>query len=698
MNWESSPVRNNNDTPLAVAEEERKKVEYKTERQVFANPGNDAAVMAAWERFLAGSGPSSDALRGLIEGSWQRCRASQVDPAKRGGPAPVSESKLESLKDQHRELFEAAAPIMACARDFLAETGAIMALADTSPLILTMEGDSHTLHFAEDIHLLPGVAWSESVCGTNAIGTALALGHPVQIHSAEHYCVGVKRWTCSANVIRHPQDGEILGVIDVSGLSETYSRQSMALVVTAASRIESRLTLREMERRYQLLEVALPHWSGGTDGVVLFDHRGYPIKANENGQAALAALGADLDLAAPHRIPALGLDGDGQSLPLWVRPEWLAPVLRRGERLGTLLMIPLPRIGRSRVGGGERSPVPSRSEERQPRLAKSGRFAKLITGDAGLLEAIRKASHLARSRVPVLLLGATGVGKEEFAQGIHQVSPFHDGPYVALNCGGLSRDLLASELFGYIDGAFTGARRGGLIGKIEAANDGTLFLDEIGEMPLDLQPHLLRVLEQGEIYRLGESAPRKVNFRLIAATHRDLRQDVEDGRFRMDLYYRVAVTSIRIPALRDRKGDIGLLARYFVERFCKLHELKPYRLDEAIIARLEHYAWPGNVRELRNVIESMVLMSDHPVLGVEDLPLDFMAEVAGDEAGASAAFRLSESEADLIRRAIAATHGNLTRAARELDIAKSTLYQKIKQYDLAQEIYRARGIESALIS
>ena len=216
-------------------------------------------------------------------------------------------------------------------------------------------------------------------------------------------------------------------------------------------------------------------------------------------------------------------------------------------------------------------------------------------------------------------------------------------------------------------------------------------------MPLDLQPHLLRVLEQGEIYRLGENAPRKVNFRLIAATHRDLRQEVAAGRFRMDLYYRVAVTSIRIPALRDRPGDVRLLASHFVEVFRVRHGLGPRRLDAAAVARLEAYAWPGNVRELRNVIESMVLMGEGERLGVELLP----PELSGDEAGvagdalpaaaAPAVRSIATGEAELIRCAIAATRGNLTKAARELDIAKSTLYQKVKQYGLEADINRVRG-------
>ncbi|NMF88787.1 sigma-54-dependent Fis family transcriptional regulator [Aromatoleum petrolei] len=675
------------------------------EGPMFSDPGSDAAVMAAWERFLDGESRPSDSLRALVDRSWQRCQQHNVDPDKRSAPPPVGESALESLKEHHGELLQASAPIMAYARDFLAETGTVMALADTSCTILTMEGDNPTIGTAESIHLLPGVSWSERVCGTNAIGTALAVGEPVQIHSAEHYCAGIKRWTCSATVIRHPHDGEIIGVVDVSGLSESYSRQSLALVVTTASRIENKIAMREMERRYRLLEASLQRWSNGTDGLVLFDRRGYPVRANEIAQAAMTTLGADLDLSAPRRVTALAIGENGefvhtQALPAWLRADWLEPVYgAQGQRLGTLLVLPLPRLGRAISGEGVRRLV---SEPAVAANDMPSGFTSIITRDPALREAVRKADQLARSKVPVLLLGETGVGKEEFAQGLHKASPFRDGPYVALNCGGLSRELLASELFGYVDGAFTGARRGGMVGKIEAANGGTLFLDEIGEMPLDLQPHLLRVLEQSEIYRLGENVPRKVSFRLIAATHRDLRQEVADGRFRMDFFYRVAVTSIRIPPLRDRTGDVRELARHFVERFSKQHELGPRRLDEALLAQLESYSWPGNVRELRNVVESVLLMSESESVGIDALPPELLG-IADPAVSAPVATALgalatnvpvgsiAEGEAELIRRAIAATHGNLTRAARELAIAKSTLYQKVKLYGLERDIGRVRA-------
>jgi len=658
-------------------------------KQMFSNPGDESAVSAAWEAFLNGEERPVQALRSLVDSSWQRCQHAQVDPNSRSGPQPVSDQDLFLLRERQRELLEASAPVMACARDFLSETGTMMALADTHCTILTTEGDAPAIGSAETIRLMPGVSWSEALCGTNAIGTALAVGQPVQIHSAEHFCAGIKRWTCSATVVRHPIDGEIIGVLDVSGLSHTYSRHSLALVVTTASRIESRLAMTEMERRCRLLDHAMTRWSSGAhDGIVLFDRRGCPIKANEHAHIAIAAAGGDLDLSTARRLPELAAGRPGRgparaALPPWIKPDWLQPLVVNGEQLGTLLVVPSSSgrvtslgtsIGAQRLGGGVREGADHEDA-----------FANLITADPAMLEVIAKARHLARSKAPVLLQGETGAGKEEFARGIHGSCT---GPYVALNCGGLSRELLASELFGYADGAFTGARKGGMVGKIQAADGGTLFLDEIGEMPLDMQPHLLRVLEQGEIYRLGENAPRRVNFRLVAATHRDLRQEVAAGRFRMDLFYRIAVTSLRIPPLRERQGDIARLARHFLDRFRRDQGMEPETLDSTVLQTLQAYTWPGNVRELRNVIEGAVLMSDGAPLTCALLPTELTGEAAPDSGAQGTApggvCSIAEGEEALIRRAIAASGGNLALAARQLHIAKSTLYVKMQRYGLSR--------------
>jgi len=653
-------------------------------KQMFSNPGDESAVMTAWEAFLDGDERPAEALRSLVDSSWQRSQHAQVDPHAHSGPQPVSDQNLYLLRERQRELLEASAPVMACARDFLSETGTLMVLTDAHGTILTSEGDMPAIGSAETIRLVPGVTWTEALCGTNAIGTALAVGQPVQIHSAEHYCEGIKRWTCSATVVRHPLDGEIVGVLDVSGLSQTYSRQTLALVVTTANRIENRLAMGEMERRYRLLDHAVNRLAvAGQDGVVLFDRRGCPIKANEHAPLAIAGAGGKLDLASARRMPELAAAKLGRgharsALPAWIKPEWIEPMIVKGEHLGTLLVVP---TARSRL-------APARSSTRAIDTTgpQDDAFATLITGDPALMEAIAKARQLARSKAPVLLQGETGVGKEEFARGIHGSGT---GPYVALNCGGLSRELLASELFGYAEGAFTGARKGGMVGKIEAANDGTLFLDEIGEMPLDMQPLLLRVLEQSEIYRLGENTPRRVNFRLIAATHRDLRKEIAAGRFRMDLYYRIAVTSLRIPALRERQGDIALLARHFLDRFRREQGLEPGTIDDEALQALESYAWPGNVRELRNIIEGAVLLSEGAALTLHALPRDLLDTVAADgtstEVAGAQVCSIAEGEEALIRRAISASGGNLTVAARQLHIAKSTLYAKMQRYGLSRE-------------
>ncbi|WP_028225012.1 sigma-54-dependent Fis family transcriptional regulator [Paraburkholderia ferrariae] len=669
--------------------------------ELFSDPGDEAGVMQAWESFVRGDAVPEPALslRALVDFSWQRCQAARVDPNQRSGPQPLPDQDLYMLRERRRELLEASAPVMACARDFLSETGTMMVLADSYSTILSVEGDTPTVGSAETIALMPGVRWSEALCGTNAIGTALAVGEPVQIHSAEHYCAGIKRWTCSASVVRHPMDGEVIGAVDVSGLSQTYNRQSLALVVTTARRIESRLSMGEMERRNALLEHSLDYWNRAhAQGLVLFDRRGNLVRLNETAHAALARLaaqGAAVEAADLRQIPQLAAGRlqasvAAHALPAWLRPEWLEPLMVAGEHIGTLVVLPCPpRAHELRAGGAE------------PSARARPDFANIVTGDTAMRAAIARARQLARSRVPILLLGETGVGKEEFARGIHEAG---EGPYIALNCGSMARELLASELFGYADGAFTGARKGGMTGKIEAANGGVLFLDEIGEMPLDMQPHLLRVLEQGEIYRLGENVPRKVNFRLIAATHRDLRAEVAAGRFRMDLYYRVAVSTVPIPPLRERRGDIALIARHFLQRLAP--GATPQGLTRAALDALHAYDWPGNVRELRNAVESALLLSEGGPIEVEHLPYELRdASAAGAgtvfKAGASAQLvreplrgeaatatmpshvtSIAEGEEALIRSAIAASGGNLTRAARQLNIAKSTLYVKMQRYGL----------------
>jgi transcriptional regulator with PAS, ATPase and Fis domain len=318
----------------------------------------------------------------------------------------------------------------------------------------------------------------------------------------------------------------------------------------------------------------------------------------------------------------------------------------------------------------------------------------IVGSRTGLCEVTARARQLSKVDAPVLVQGETGVGKEVFARAIHQSGPCRDACFVALNCGGLSRELLASELFGYVDGAFTGARRSGMAGKIEAAHEGTLFLDEIAEMPIDLQPYLLRVLESGEVYPMGSNKPKTVRFRLIAACNRDLRAEAKAQRFRLDLFYRISMTTLVIPPLRERMNDLEALVEYFATQLTRRYRVMgKKRFAPEVLAAFRGYAWPGNLRELRNVVEAMLLLSEGPVVGVDMLPAELAApaaEQAKPSMLSSTANGLADLEREAIDGALRIHRGNLTQAARDLCISRSTLYLKVKKYALEPTVNEVR--------
>ena len=302
-----------------------------------------------------------------------------------------------------------------------------------------------------------------------------------------------------------------------------------------------------------------------------------------------------------------------------------------------------------------------------------------ITGQSkAIQQAIELARKVAATETTVLLTGETGSGKEVFAQAIHQASPRRLGPFVAINCGALSKEILESELFGHRAGAFTGANRDQK-GLFAEAHKGTLFLDEIGEMPLDLQAKLLRVLETHEFTRVGDTKPTQVDVRIVAATNRSLEQEISQGHFRLDLFYRLSVFAIELPSLHARREDIPLLAEQFVRLSAAKLGRKPMILSPAFLDVLMRYSWKGNIRELRNVIERAVILNDGPTLLPESLPLDVQSAA---DTMTSPAFDLATVEKKHIAQILHFTHGNKAETARLLGIGLSTLYRKMEQYQL----------------
>ncbi|MFA6599426.1 MAG: sigma-54 dependent transcriptional regulator [Candidatus Omnitrophota bacterium] len=303
---------------------------------------------------------------------------------------------------------------------------------------------------------------------------------------------------------------------------------------------------------------------------------------------------------------------------------------------------------------------------------------------------IETADKIAQSSSTVLIEGESGTGKELIAHRIHKMSPRHSKPFVAVHCAALTETLLASELFGHERGSFTGAveRK---IGRFERANGGTLFLDEIGEIPAEMQVKLLRVLQEGEIERVGGTRTLRVDVRIVCATNKNLAEEVRRGKFREDLYYRINVIYLRVPALRERKEDIPLLVDSFIKNSAVANARKIKALTPEAMRALSGYDWPGNIRELKNIIERMVVLSTGDVLGFENIPEDIRKRAGGDGAAEASMAgpgesNLNEVEKQVIARTLAEVKGNKSLAAKKLGISRRTLYRKLDEYGLAREL------------
>lgn len=317
-----------------------------------------------------------------------------------------------------------------------------------------------------------------------------------------------------------------------------------------------------------------------------------------------------------------------------------------------------------------------RVDELESKIQKQYDFSSIMGQSKAILQAVDLAKKVAPTPTTVLLLGETGTGKEVFAQAIHYESPRKSKPFVALNCSGFNPDLLESELFGYKQGAFTGAQKDKK-GLMQEANEGTLFLDEIGEMSLDLQAKLLRVLENQTFIKLGDTQTSKVNVRIIAATNRDLKKEAEEGRFRLDLFYRLSVFSIELPSLNERKADVLLIAKYYLKQFASKVNKPMLSMDESFSALLLQHKWKGNIRELKNVIERVVILADGSTASPDLLPHEFHEQVQESDS-----MKMESVEKIHIMRVLKYTGNNKTETAKLLGIGLTTLYRKLEEYQL----------------
>jgi transcriptional regulator of acetoin/glycerol metabolism len=646
---------------------------------------SDRNTMRAWERFLAGD--SSLSVPSALVASWQRSLQSGVNPSANLAPFAVHGDAVEALRWRHRELLAASDRLFAATADLFADSHSILLLTNQDGVILKAAGDLRTLTAGEKIHLTTGGDWREGMAGTNGIGTALATGEPTYIHGSEHFCEGIKSWSCAAAPICEPGTGAIIGVLDISGPPSTYQINNLTLAITAARQIEMVLAEQSARQQMRLLAFCLQRLSSSdAAGMIAIDRRGRLVHTTGR---------VPLPVGIGERFPGMdensAVEDWARHLPQGLRAEWFNPVVVEGSTIGAMLVVPAMRsrqaanriaersgtVGNA-VGSGAGSEAGSEADPQR------NCFAQILGQSAAMLAAVNRGRQLARRRVPVLIEGETGVGKELFARAIHGEER-GGGAFVAYNCGAASKELIGSELFGHVRGAFTGATAEGRPGRFELAHGGTLCLDEIGELPLELQPVLLRALEEGVVYRLGDTQPRRVDVRLLAMTNRNLHDEVKSGRFRGDLYYRISVTRIRIPPLRERDIDIDLLVEHFNRRLAQRHAVPLRRLNAEVMAVLRAYSWPGNVREMRNIIENLLLTSREEEVALDELPAELLDEtgtVATAEPVLLQSTSLEETERVAIARAVHGAHGNLAQAARSLGVSRSTLYRKLELYQL----------------
>lgn len=643
----------------------------------------DHAVARAWENFVSGSLSEPEQVRDVVFDSWRRCRKSKVALSVEYAPQ-LGNDLQGQLRRRNRQLLQAAAPTLVEAADVLAGTNSLMLITDPHGVVLETLGDRHTVNAGMDIALMQGGCWTEEDAGTNGIGTALAVGRPVMVHAGEHYCEGIKNWSCAGAPIHDPLDGGIVGVLDISAKKGQSSARILALAVLAASQIEQRLARQVEVQHLRLMEMGLEHSQRHSgDDLIAVDASGRIVYTSRLAQRMLSE-------HLSTRLPELKrgmrlLDDDGRPVDHIVPGlprDWLRPLMSDGELGGHLLVIPSRQPRSSRPAPVAR---PAAKDEADPARSQ---FDCIVGESECIRHAIALARRVSSLNVPVLIEGESGVGKELFARAIHGESTLSKGPFVAFNCGAVSKDLIASELFGYVRGAFTGASNEGRIGRFEQADGGTLCLDEIGELSLELQPYLLRVLEEGVVYRVGDSTPRRANVRIIAMTNRNLREEVAAGRFRLDLYHRLSVTAVEVPPLRQRRGDITRLIDYFNPRIADRHDRQPTRFTPRALAKLEDYQWPGNVRELRNVVERSILFAQDDIADIDVLPHEITQQKAFATTGPYAAEEetslsaIGDGEQKAIDRAMRMAGGNLSVTAAMLGVSRSTLYRKMNQYGM----------------
>jgi transcriptional regulator of acetoin/glycerol metabolism len=617
-----------------------------------------------------------DSYEKTLVRDWKHCKDLGIDPGMHEGIIlPVDEYKNILAKNSF--IIENAEPILSRVSNLLTGVPGILMLTDDIGTILYIIGDpSVRMRAADNSNLIEGSRWLESIAGTNGIGTAIAQKEAVHVYSNEHFCEGWQQWSCAATPILDPFNNEILGAVNFTTFDKDYREDSLGLTFSLTGHIQAELRLHLELERMQLIHGFSDYSSQyPSDGIIVLDRMGRVVRSspgiNPNECDLHLRNGSDKD--PPKKVQQIYLPGTEREI-------------------GSLFVV-------------QRTPTTLLSfPSKTAQISCVATFGEFVTADVTLKGIMERVTRVTPSEINVLLIGETGTGKEIIANYIHMHSKRHTGPFVAVNCGAISKELFESKFFGYERGAFTGADPRGRKGLFECANGGTLFLDEVGEMPLDIQAALLRVLETGRFNQVGSDKEISTNCRIIAATNRSLSDEIQRGTFRADLYYRLGVAKFDIPPLRERPDDIPVLIQRTMLSLCRKHDMQPATIMPEAMELLLGYSWPGNGREIRNVIESAMICGGDSI-GAEDLPINIkysqtkqeiplQAErnlaVPADVDSGPIDYRINENISQREVHLIITTlekYKDITLASEALGVSRATFYRKCKAHGVMPSDY-----------
>ncbi|MDP8567923.1 sigma-54-dependent Fis family transcriptional regulator [Methylophilus aquaticus] len=626
----------------------------------FSQPSSQQASLAMRD--------DQRAIAEAIARSWRRCMVKGVDEQAPAQDQIITAQELAQRLEKNRLLLTHAEPEMLTLSEQIAHTRSLVILTDNDGVILRTKSDGieeNTIRAS----LLPGASWSEEHRGTNAIGTALVERSPISVQGAEHFMAYHHSLSCSAVPI-FAANNQLVATLDVSNDYSAPQQHTLALVKMAAQMVENRLFHATATGEIGVHFHARPEFIGTLwEGLALFDAQGQLQAINRSGQFQFG-LPLDEDVLSVRQVQFEEVFDESWSAfkQRCLSTDLLFPLhLRNGARLF------------ARVSS-KATLISSRPAVAVPRESAAS-LALLDSGDPQLKLAIAQVKQVLNREIPILVLGETGAGKELFSRAIHDASTRRDKPFIAVNCAALPEGLIEAELFGYEEGAYTGAKRKGNVGKIQQADGGTLFLDEIGDMPLSLQARLLRVLQERCITPLGSSKSVPVNFMLVSATNQKLKDKVAVGEFRSDLYYRINGLTVQLPALRQRQ-DLQPLIRMILQ----VEQAGEAHISDEVMALFSRHPWPGNVRQLHNVLRTAVALADGAVIGLQHLTQDFLDELECVAAvmveTIPAGLTLKAQSDEAVRLAMQQQAGNISAVARQLGMSRNTLYRRLKALNL----------------